>query len=471
MASTTKLLSPLIPEDLTNSPIIEEYCRKTPGSAQLAEQARKVFPSGITHDTRYIEPYGIYVNRAQGSHKWDVDGNEYVDYTGGHGALLLGHAHPALVEAVEKQISRGTHYGASHELEVKWGELIQEMIPCAERVRLTNSGTEATLLGLRLARAFTGRNKILRFTGHFHGWQDHVSFGFVSHFDGTPTTGVLPEIAENVVIVPPWDIEDTRRIIESHDDIAAVILEPTGSTWGQVPVTKAFLQSLREITAQRNIVLIFDEVICGFRCSPGGLQGALGITPDLTTLGKIVASGMHGAAIVGRKDILDLLDFHHTKDANIEKIGHQGTYNAMPTSCAAGIAAMEIVKSTDVCERAINYGTRLQGELNEVFKEEGLNWISYGTYGGFHVFLNPNNIKTTPEEIESGKFDYFTLRPPVKPTLPKKIRIGLLLHGIDVQSWPGAPVSAVHTDKDRKTTVNAFRQTIGMLKEEGELDG
>ncbi len=471
MASITKPLSPLVPEDLIDSPIVEEYCRKTPGSAQLAERAREIFPSGITHDVRNVEPYGIYVNRAQGSHKWDVDGNEYVDYTGGHGALLLGHAHPALIEAVEKQIGNGTHYGASHELEVKWGTLIQEMIPCAERVRLTNSGTEATLLGLRLARAFTGRNKILRFTGHFHGWQDHVSFGFASHFDGTPTTGILPEIADNVVIAPPWDIEETRRIIESHDDIAAVILEPTGSSWGQVPVTQAFLQSLREITAERDILLFFDEVICGFRCSPGGLQGALGITPDLTSLGKIISAGMHGAAIVGRKDILDLLDFNHAKNANIEKIGHQGTYNAMPTSCVAGIAALEIVKSTDVCERAINYGRRLQDELNQLFKEEELNWISYGTYGGFHVFLNPENIDTTREEIESGKFDYFTLRAPVKPTLLKKLRVGILLHGVEIQSWPGAPVSAVHTDEDRKTTVDAFRQTIRMLKDENEIEG
>lgn len=470
MTSLTKSLLSKLPDDLINSSIVEDYCRKTPGSAQLAEHAKKIFPSGITHDTRHVEPYGIYVKSAQGSHKWDVDGNEYVDYTGGHGALLLGHAHPNLVEAVQKQISKGSHYGASHELEVKWGTLIKEMVPCAERVRLTNSGTEATLLGLRLARAFTGRNKILRFTGHFHGWQDHLSFGFVSHFDGTPTTGVLPEIADNVIIAPPWDIEETRRIIESHDDIAAVILEPTGSSWGQVPVNKVFLQSLREITTQRDIVLIFDEVICGFRCSPGGLQGVLGITPDLTTLGKIVAGGMHGAAIVGRKEILDLLDFSYAKSSDIEKIGHQGTYNAMPTSCVAGIAAMEIVKSTDVCERAINYGNQLQKELNQVFEEESLSWISYGTYGGFHIFLNPNNINTSREEIESGKYDYFTLRASVKPTLLKKLRVGLLLHGVEIQSWPGAPVSAVHTDEDRKTTVNAFCQTIRMLKDENEIE-
>ena len=156
---------------------------------------------------------------------------------------------------------------------------------------------------------------------------------------------------------------------------------------------------------------------------------------------------------------------------NIEKIGHQGTYNAMPTSCVAGIAALEIVKSTDACARAISYGSRLQDELNQVFKGEELNWISYGTYGGFHVFLNPENIDTTPEEIESGKFDYFTLRAPAKPTLLKKLRIGLLLHGVEIQSWPGAPVSAVHSDEDRKTTVDAFRQTIRMLKDENEIEG
>ena len=139
MTSLTKSLLSKLPDDLINSSIVEDYCRKTPGSAQLAEHAKKIFPSGITHDTRHVEPYGIYVKSAQGSHKWDVDGNEYVDYTGGHGALLLGHAHPNLVEAVQKQISKGSHYGASHELEVKWGTLIKEMVPCAERVRLTTS--------------------------------------------------------------------------------------------------------------------------------------------------------------------------------------------------------------------------------------------------------------------------------------------------------------------------------------------
>lgn len=453
-----------------DSPIIQAYRRKTPRSEALARRARDVFPSGITHDVRYIEPYGIYVTHAKGMRKWDVDGNEYTDYPGGHGALLLGHGYPAIVEALQQQLSKGTHYGASHELELRYGELIKQMVPCAERVRLTNSGTEATLLAYRVARGFTGRTKVLRFIGHFHGWHDHVAFGVSSHFDGTPTPGVLDEIAAHTVLAPPWNWDETRALIETHaKDLAAVIIEPTGSTWGQVPVAPSFLKSLRELTTKLGIVLVFDEVISGFRCSPGGAQQALGILPDLATLGKIVAGGMHGGALVGRQEILELLDFRAAKLRGFEKIFHQGTYNAMPTTCAAGIAALEIIRDTDACQRAIDYGRGLQDALNNVFAEEGINWVSYGTFGGFHVFLNGNNIVTTREEIESGRFDYATIKAPLRANLVMKLRVGLLLHGVDIQPWPGAPVSAVHTDNDRDRTAEAFRETIRMLRADGEI--
>lgn len=455
--------------DLANSQIVQQYIQKTPGSQRLATEAQGVFPSGITHDARYVEPYGIYVNRATGAHKWDVDGNEYIDHTGGHGALLLGHAHPTVSAAVERQLACGTHYGASHELEIQWGQLIQELIPSAERVRFTNSGTEATLLGIRLARAFTGRKKILRFAGHFHGWHDHVTSGYVSHFDGTPTPGVLPEIPQQTLVASPWNIEETLQIIDAHDDIAVAIIEPTGSGWGQVPVNRDFLVALREATFDRGIVLMFDEVICGFRCSPGGLQGAWGITPDLTSLGKIVAGGLHGAAIAGRQALLDLLDFRHAVANDLEKVAHQGTYNAMPTSCAAGIAALEIVKTSDACERAIQTGSDLQQQLNHMFSSVGVKWIAYGTFGGFHVFLNPQGLNTTRDEIESGKFDYLTLRAPVSSSLSMKLRVGLLLHGVDAMRWPGGPVSAEHDAADVTQVVEAFRQTIMMLQEEKEI--
>lgn len=469
LASPSNHVAP--PAAVSTSPLISAYVRKTPGSQRLAERARCVFPSGITHDVRYIEPYGIYVTHALGSRKWDVDGNEYVDYPGGHGALLLGHCHPEVTRAVAEQLARGTHYGACHELELQWGELLQQMVPSAERVRPTNSGTEATLLALRVARAFTGRKKILRFIGHFHGWHDHVAFNVTSHFDGTPTAGVLPEIAENTLIAPPWDFDRTAQIIEQHDgQIAAAIIEPTGSTWGQVPVAPKFIRSLREITARHGIVLIFDEVISGFRCAPGGAQEALAVIPELTALGKIVAGGMHGAALVGRRDIMDRMDHRAAAAGGFEKVFHQGTYNAMPVTCAAAVTALTIIRDTDACQRAIDYGRGLQDALNRVFREESVNWISYGTYGGFHVFLNPNGIATTPAEIESGKFDYATLRAPVRPGLLMKIRIGCLLHGVDLQPWPGAPISAVHSDEDCQRTAEAFRQTIRLLKNEGDIE-
>ncbi len=219
--------------DLANSPIVDAYRRRTPKSAAWAQRAANVFPSGITHDSRALWPYPIYVERAAGSHKWDIDGHEYVDYSGGHGALLLGHNHPQVIAAVERQLHLGTHFGSCHELEVRWGELVQKLIPSAERVRFTSSGTEATMMAMRLARAYAGKPKVLRFLGHFHGWHDHAAFGVGSHFDGTPTPGVLDEVAHQVVLAPPGDLAGTREVLDRHGDIAGAIIEPTGAAGGR----------------------------------------------------------------------------------------------------------------------------------------------------------------------------------------------------------------------------------------------
>jgi glutamate-1-semialdehyde 2,1-aminomutase len=245
----------------TASRITGAYIRKTPSSQDRYAQARGIFPSGVTHDVRYLRPHPVYIARAEGAHKWDIDGNRYVDYFGGHGALILGHGHPAVVEAVREQISRGVHYGASHELELEWANWIRKLIPCAERVRFTVSGTEATHLALRVARAHTGKPVILRFAAHFHGWHDHVAFS-----DGPAPAGILQGVVDGTVVCPPNDIAFVRAVCEQRDDIAAVIVEPTGATFGQVPLDPQFLSDLRQITAKHGIVLIFDEVISGFRC-------------------------------------------------------------------------------------------------------------------------------------------------------------------------------------------------------------
>lgn len=286
---------------LSNSAIIAAYRQRTPRSAALAEEALALLPSGVTHDSRYQKPYGIYVERAAGPRKWDVDGNEYVDYFGGHGALLLGHNHPSVFTAMQEALARGTHFGANHEIEVRWATLVRRLVPSAERVRFTASGTEATLMALRLARAFTGRPKIVRFLTHFHGWHDHMTAGHQSHFDGSPTAGVVAGIANDMILLPPGDVAAMRSVVESRDDIAAAIIEPTGSSFGAVPLKPDFLAALREATAKCGAMLIFDEVVTGFRVSKRGAQGAFGITPDLTALAKILAGACQEARSAAAK--------------------------------------------------------------------------------------------------------------------------------------------------------------------------
>ena len=231
---------------ISNSQIIGAYREKTPGSEKLSMEANEVLPSGIAHDSRYLKPYALYIDKAEGPHKWDVDGNRYVDYFGGHGALLLGHCHPEVTEAVQSALGAGTQFGANHPREVEWANQVIKMVPSVERVRFTSSGTEATLMALRLSRSFTGKTKFIRFKTHFHGWHDHMRRGYAIDFDGTATAGVLDNIASNVILVSPQDISEIKSVIASDDDIAAVIVEPTGSSFGMVPMGEEFLALVRD---------------------------------------------------------------------------------------------------------------------------------------------------------------------------------------------------------------------------------
>lgn len=453
----------------TNSKIVAAYREYTPKSAARAQQAKQVFPSGLVHDSRRLDPYAFYVDHAKGSRKWDIDGHEYIDYYGGHGALILGHNHPKVMEAVHAQLDKGTHYGACHELEIRWGELVKQLVPCAERVRFTSSGTEANLMALRLARAFTGKPKLVRFKGHFHGWQDHVAFGVSNHFDGTPTPGVLDGIAENVLLAPPDDIEATRRIFESHDDIGAVILEPTGASFGQVPVTREFVTELRKIATEHGVLLIFDEVVTGFRVGPGGAQAHYGIMPDLCSMAKILAGGLPGGAVAGREDILELLDFEVAEAKGFEKIGHQGTYNANPMSAAAGIAALELIAAGGICDTATARANTLRRKVNEAFEAEDVPWACYGEHSGFYIFTNPGNLPITPTTFDPFAHDHATLKGSQKGPTITKLRLGIILNGVDMSGKPGGLTSAVHSDDDTAATADAVRAAVRMLKDEGDL--
>jgi glutamate-1-semialdehyde 2,1-aminomutase len=454
---------------LPNATLTASYEAMTPGSAALAARARELLPSGLAHDSRHFDPYPLYIERALGSVKWDVDGNKYVDYFGGHGALLLGHNHPTVMAAVHAALDRGTHFGACHELEVRWAELVTQMVPSAERVRFTSSGTEATLMALRLARAFTGRSKLVRLRGHFHGWNDHMTSGQANHFDGSATSGVVDGVADNILLCDPNDVAGITRIFNDHKDIAAVILEPTGASFGKMPVLPSYVALLRDLTRQAGTVLIFDEVVTGFRVSPGGAQAALGITPDLTTLAKILAGGLPGGAVAGRKDILDWLDFKVTKAAGREKVAHQGTFNANPVSAAAGIATLGIIAATDACARANAYGETLRARMNEVLEEEQVKWAVHGSYSAMHVYTNPEGADIVPGQFDAAAFIGKMLEKPRGEGVSGQLRMGMLVNLVDMNSGPSGWVSAMHGEEEMSITVDAFRATVRGLKREGAI--
>jgi glutamate-1-semialdehyde 2,1-aminomutase len=445
---------------LKQSNILRAYADKTPRSGALAARAKVLLPNGVSHLSRYLEPHSVYIERAAGARKWDVDGNEYVDYLGGHGALILGHNHPLVADAVASQMAKGAHYGASHALEVEWAELVHQMIPSAGQVCFTASGTEATHLALRLTRAFTGKGKVIRFAGHFHGWHDGVSFPA----GGAP--GIPQRMIEDTFIVAPNDIARVVDLLASHDDIAALILEPTGATFGHVPTGADVLRRLRELTARHGVLLIFDEVISGFRCSPGGAQQFYDVTPDLTTLAKILAGGYPGGAVTGRSDVLTALEWREEPfRITAPRIPHQGTYNAAPVSAAAGVATLKQVRDTDAIVRANRAAAAIRDGMNAILRSRGVGWCVYGSFSDFHIY--PGDA--TPEDIYAGRVPGAKLKGGSAIELLHKIRVGFLLHSVDISGWPGGLVSAVHTEEDVARTLEAFDRTLDLLAAEGDL--
>src|SRR5919108_1555384 len=360
------------------------YTQALPSSKALFERARQLFPDGVTHDNRRMQPFPIFVDRADGAHKWDADGRCYIDYWMGHGALLLGHNPPHVRDAVIEQAARGTHYGASHALEVSWAEWLCKLVPCAERVRFTASGTEATHMALRLARAYTGKRRVIKFAGHFHGWHEGLEVGVQTPYETVPEPGQMPEAVEAVALCPPNDIEAVRAVLAAGD-VAAIILEPTGGHFGTVPVAPGFLQRLREEATRAGVVLIFDEVVTGFRVAPGGAQALFGVTPDLSTFAKILAGGLPGGAVAGRADVLAFLD---TEVSGHTKIHHPGTFNANPLSAAAGMAMLSSIADGAAIRFADEQAAKLRYGLNAILARERVAWKVYGKHSDWKLYFD-----------------------------------------------------------------------------------
>ncbi len=444
---------------------------RSPKSHELYLRALHLFPSGVTHDNRYSgEAEPVYIDRAKGSRKWDVDGKEYIDFWMGHGALLLGHGHPAIVEAVQHQIGRGTHYGGSHPLEVEWGEWIQRLVPSAERIKFTSSGTEAAMMAVRLARACTERPKFLKFQGHFHGWSDAMTAGFHAPFDVPSSVGVSQGVLEDV-IVAPTDLEEVDRLFGEHsNEIACVILEPTGASYGTIPLPEGFLAGLREITHKHGALLVFDEIVTGFRYSPGGVQAATGVIPDLTTLAKIVAGGLPGGAVVGKVDAMSALEFR-TDDPEwnrYRRINHPGTFNANPLSAAAGIAMLEAASTGEVQTKIAKTGTVLVIEMNKAIESLGIEGSCvYGDGPIFHVLLGRGARVDAEGRLERGSADTLTLRQANKPEVKRALQDGMMSRGVDLMSGHAGIISSAHTPEDLSLTVAAFHDTLRDMKSVG----
>ncbi|MFL5735162.1 MAG: aspartate aminotransferase family protein [Chloroflexia bacterium] len=447
---------------------MHESKSRTSSSHDLYERALRLFPSGVTHDNRYfgdVEP--IYIDRAQGSHKWDVEGKQYIDYWMGHGALLLGHGHPAIVEAVQRQVERGTHYGAAHPLEVEWGELIQQLVPSAERIKFTASGTEAVMMAVRLARAYTRRPRILKFEGHFHGWSDTMTAGFRAPFNVPSSVGIDSATLESV-IVAPTDLQEVERIFaEQPEGIACAIVEPTGASYGTIPLPEGFLSELKEIVNRYGALLIFDEIVTGFRYSPGGVQQQSGVIPDLTTLAKIVAGGLPGGAVVGKAEAMAALEFHRGDEEwnRYNRINHPGTFNANPLSAAAGIAMLEIAGTEEPQEYVARLGRSLVAEMNGAIAQLGLEGSCvYGDGPIFHVLLGRGAAANRDGSLVPGSADTVTLRQANKPEVKAALQRGMMRRGVDLMSGHAGIMATAHTEADVALTATAFYETLREMR-------
>jgi glutamate-1-semialdehyde 2,1-aminomutase len=450
--------------------ILDRYVELHPASARLYARARSVFPDGVTHDMRHATPFPVYVTHANGSRKWDVDGNEIVDYVMGHGALLLGHNDPRVVAAVDAQLARGTHYGASHEFEVRWAEMVRALVPSVEHLRFTSSGTEATMMALRLARAFTGREKVIRLREHFHGWNDSVT-GQPRAEETTPASPGLPHgILEASIVLDANDVDALERTLrEDGADVAALIFESTGAHWGTYPLDLAYIERARALTRAHGVVMIMDEVITGFRVSPGGAQQAYGVTPDMTTMAKILAGGLPGGAVGGRAEIVDQISFREGEEGMRSaqaRIAHPGTFNANPLSAAAGATCLELIADGAAQERATATARDLASRLNGVFREESVPGAVYGQASMLHI---APGMERQPEDGHGWGWRPLPCPPPrLRRETALALRRGMLNEGVDLMAL-GMMVSAAHTADDVDRTVEAFRRTLRAMKDEGAV--
>lgn len=432
------------------------YMKKTRKSARLWKQASKIMPGGITANIKYFEPYPIFMKKAKGSKIYDVDDNEYVDYCLCLGPLILGHGHPAVVEAIQKQLSENgtTMYGTPHELEIKMAYEIRRLVPCAEMLRFVNSGLEATLHAIRVARAYTKRVKIAKFEGHYHGAHDYAAVSVSPPLDlagpsnspiSVSNSAGLPNfILENTIVLPFNDSATVEKVIEKNkNELAAVIVEPVAR--GFLPPNRDFLKGLRTVTEENNIVLIFDEIMTGFRLGLGGAQEYFGVTPDMVALGKIVGGGLPIGIFAGKSEMMELTSPIGAK-LPFDRVFHSGTFNGCPTVLAAGLATIEVLKNPGTYDHINWVADEVKRCMRDAFEDNKINGQVIGLASMFQCLFTSKRVK-----------DY---RDIARADSKKRMNFDLELVNNGVYVRPGRTyyTSLAHTKSDLKKTVEAVEK-------------
>ncbi|HTE18774.1 MAG TPA: glutamate-1-semialdehyde 2,1-aminomutase [Armatimonadota bacterium] len=419
-------------------------------SRTLFDRAVRVTPGGVNSPVRAFKSVGgnpLFIQRASGCRLEDVDGNEYIDYVGSWGPMILGHAHPKVLEAVHAAVDRGTSYGAPTELEVRLAEKIVAAVPSVEVVRLVNSGTEAVMSALRLARGFTGREKILKFDGCYHGHSDGLLAKAGSGLAtlGIPDSpGVPASFAALTLSVPFNDLEAVEAVFRADGtEIAAVIVEPVAGNMGCIPPEPGFLEGLRAVTARYGALLVLDEVMTGFRLAYGGAQERFGITPDLTTLGKVVGGGFPLAAYGGRREIME-------KMAPAGPVYQAGTLSGNPVAVSAGLAQLELLEDGSAYETLERRGAQLEAGLVEAAREAGVTWTVQRVGSMITAFFMDTPPRSYDEvrRSDAARFGAFFR--------------AMLERGVYLppSQFEAAFISTAHAEADIARTVDAARECL-----------
>ncbi|MEE8518206.1 MAG: glutamate-1-semialdehyde 2,1-aminomutase [Dehalococcoidia bacterium] len=428
--------------------------KRTDRERDLLSQASRLLPGGSLGNLRLSDEYAFVVAQGRGSRIWDVSGNEYVDYLLGSGPMVLGHAHPEVIAAAQEAMSKGTTFFTQNVYAIDLAQRLVDAVACAEQVRFTSTGTEATYNALRIARAYRRRDKILKFEGGFHGMHDYSLMSLrpsgTTEFPAPePSSAGIPKAVQDTVLVAPFnDLEAVSALIERHhDELAAVIVEPVQRVLTPRP---GFLKGLREVTTRYDVPLIFDEIVTGFRLAYGGAQEFYGVTPDIAALGKVIGGGFPLAAVVGRKEIMDAYDASTVPPAGF--VPQIGTLNGNPVAAAAGIATLDIMRRPGTYERYRQQGAKLRSTLQRLLDEAEIPAVVSGDDVMFDVYFTDHAVTDYRSALDTDM------------TMKRVFDQTLLENGV-LKSPDKLYVGICHDDEDVDKTIRAFEAGVDALRD------